>query len=114
VTRSAPPAAFVIMGASGDLTARKLLPALAALHEGGMLPHGFAIVGTARSEMTDEQFRKLLHEAAPEGGEGWRDVINRSRYVSGEYHSPLTYIQLGEVLREVDHSCATGGNRIFY
>jgi glucose-6-phosphate 1-dehydrogenase len=112
--RHAPPAAFVIMGASGDLTSRKLLPAIARLHKSGYLPHGFTIVGTARSEMTDEQFRKVLQEAAPVGGTGWRDVINRSRYVAGEYHSPLTYIRLGEVLREVDHSCATGGNRIFY
>jgi glucose-6-phosphate 1-dehydrogenase len=114
VTRHAPPAAFVIMGASGDLTSRKLLPALAALHESGLLPHGFTIVGTARSEMSDEQFRKMLHEAAPSGGDGWRDVINRSRYVAGEYQSPATYITLGEVLREVDRTCATGGNRIFY
>ncbi|HVV37302.1 MAG TPA: glucose-6-phosphate dehydrogenase [Acidimicrobiales bacterium] len=114
MTRQAPPAAFVIMGASGDLTTRKLLPALARLHAGGLLPHGFAIVGTARSEMNDEQFRQLLHDAAPKGGAGWRDVISRSRYVAGEYHSPLTYINLGEVLREVDNACATGGNRIFY
>ncbi|MEY2417426.1 MAG: glucose-6-phosphate 1-dehydrogenase [Actinomycetota bacterium] len=114
MNRSAPPAAFVIMGASGDLTARKLLPAIAALHEGGFLPHGFTIVGTARSEMSDDQFRKALHEAAPSGGDGWRDVINRSRYVAGEYHAPETYATLAKVLEEVDHECATGGNRIFY
>jgi glucose-6-phosphate 1-dehydrogenase len=114
VNRSAPPAAFVIMGASGDLTARKLLPAIAALHDGGFLPHGFTIVGTARSDMSDDQFRKALHEAAPSGGDGWRDVINRSRYVAGEYHAPETYATLAKVLEEVDRECATGGNRIFY
>src|SRR5262249_34292801 len=112
--RHAPPAAFVIMGASGDLTARKLVPALARLHHGGYLPHGFTIVGSARSEMSDDQFRKLLLEAAPSGGTGWRDVVNRSRYVAGDYQSPLTYMALGEVLREVDKTSATGGNRVFY
>ena len=104
--------------ASGDLTARKLFPAIAELHAGGFLPHGFAIVGSARTEMTDAQFLSArLLEAVPPGGaqgRGWRSVVARSRYVTGEYHSPLTYIALGEVLREVDQTCATGGNRIFY
>jgi glucose-6-phosphate 1-dehydrogenase len=102
------------MGASGDLTTRKLLPAIARMHKSDLLPHGFTIVGTARTQMTDEEFRKALHEAAPDGGQGWRDVINRSRYVSGEYQDAATYETLAEVLREVDRTCATGGNRIFY
>ncbi|MEY2424533.1 MAG: glucose-6-phosphate 1-dehydrogenase [Actinomycetota bacterium] len=114
MTRVAPPAALVVMGASGDLTARKLIPAIAELHAGGFLPHGFTIVGSARTEMTDEQFRTKLLEAAPDVGGDWRAVVGRSRYVTGEYGSAATYVTLGEVLREVDQSCATGGNRIFY
>jgi glucose-6-phosphate 1-dehydrogenase len=114
VSRVAPPAALVVMGASGDLTARKLFPAIAELHAGGYLPHGFVVIGTARTEMTDEQFRTHLLESTPNSAPGWRDVVARSRYVTGEYKSPLTYIALGEVLREVDQTCATGGNRIFY
>ncbi len=57
MTRVAPPAALVVMGASGDLTARKLFPAIAELHAGGFLPQGFTVVGSARTEMSDEQFR---------------------------------------------------------
>ena len=112
--RHAPPAALVVMGASGDLTARKLMPAIARLHAGGFLPNGFALVGSARTEMTDEQFQQKVLEEAPDGGDGWADVVKRFRYVTGEYHSTFTYMALGEVLRDLDQNENTGGNRVFY
>jgi glucose-6-phosphate 1-dehydrogenase len=114
MSRIAPPAALVVMGASGDLTTRKLIPAIAELHAGGFLPHGFALVGSARTEMNDEQFRDTLLEAAPGGGAGWRGVVGRSRYVTGEYRDAATYLAIGEALRDLDQNCATGGNRVFY
>jgi glucose-6-phosphate 1-dehydrogenase len=114
MSRAAPPVALVVMGASGDLTARKLMPALAQLHAGGFLNAGFGLVGSARTEMSDEEFQNKVLEAAPKGGEGWEDVVRRFRYVTGEYQSPLTYLRLGEVLGEFDAAYATQGNRVFY
>ena len=58
-----PPTALVIFGASGDLTARKLLPALYNLEEDAYLPAGFIVVGAARSKLSDEEFRSKLYEA---------------------------------------------------
>ncbi|HWW45134.1 MAG TPA: glucose-6-phosphate dehydrogenase, partial [Acidimicrobiia bacterium] len=55
--RRAPPATMTVFGASGDLAARKLYPALAGLARDGMLPDRFALVGTARSKMSDDDFR---------------------------------------------------------
>ncbi|MEY2469467.1 MAG: glucose-6-phosphate 1-dehydrogenase, partial [Actinomycetota bacterium] len=112
--RETPPAALVVMGASGDLTARKLIPAIAALHAAGSLPDGFALVGAARTEMTDEEFQKKVLDSAPNVGDGWAEVVKRFRYVSGGYDSTFTYMALGEVLRELDESAGTGGNRLFY
>src|SRR4029078_11065281 len=78
--KPADPQAIVIFGASGDLTKRKLLPGFFHLYSEGLLPHGFAIVGYARTEMTTEQFhayaKSVIAEfgkAAP-NGEAWEEV----------------------------------------
>ncbi|MBD0326109.1 MAG: glucose-6-phosphate dehydrogenase, partial [Pyrinomonadaceae bacterium] len=64
--RTAGPCAVVIFGASGDLTKRKLLPALYRLVQQRLLPAEFAIVGLARTEMTSEEFRTRMREAVAE------------------------------------------------
>ncbi|MEY2397292.1 MAG: glucose-6-phosphate 1-dehydrogenase [Actinomycetota bacterium] len=114
MSRHAPPAALVVMGASGDLTARKLIPAIAELHAGGFLPHGFTLIGCARTEMSDAQFQDHVLECAPKGGDGWNDVVKRFRYVTGNYDADSTYAELANVLHECDANGGTGGNRIFY
>ncbi len=58
-----PPCALVIFGASGDLTKRKLVPALYHLAQHKLLPENFAIVGTARTPMTEDDFRRKMHDA---------------------------------------------------
>jgi len=110
--RSAPPATLVIFGASGDLTRRKLLPAVESLARHNRLPSEFALVGVARTAMEDAQFaesalggRSLTDKPQLQGG---------IRYVSGGYDSPETYKRLGEVLDELDATRGTSGNRIFY
>src|SRR5579883_3677154 len=60
--RSAPPATMVIFGASGDLTRRKLVPALYNLALEHMLPSQFTVVGVSRTPESDEQFRQTMHE----------------------------------------------------
>jgi glucose-6-phosphate 1-dehydrogenase len=108
-----PPLALVVFGASGDLTARKLLPALAALSEHGALPDGFAVVGVARTEWSDDDFRRA---AAQAGGDdpAWNKIVDRFRYVAGEYGHPDTFDTLQSVLGELDRDCGTSGNRIYY
>ncbi len=112
--KQAPPAALVVFGASGDLTARKLIPALTELHRSGLLPDGFALVGTARTPMSDADFQALVLDASPDVDEAWRAVVARFRYVSGEYHETETYNALGRVLEELDAQHGTAGNRLFY
>ena len=110
-----PPAlALVVFGASGDLTARKLLPALAALHRHGALPDGFAVVGVARTEWSDDDFRRTAAEAGGADDPGWKEVVGRFRYVAGEYAHPDTFDKLQSVLGDLDAGAGTGGNRIYY
>ena len=110
-SRRAPPASVVVFGASGDLAARKLYPALAALARDGLLPARFALVGTARSHLEDEQFRAHLREVAPDHGPRWDEITAGARYVSGGYDDPGTYAELAAVLDGLD---GRDGNRLFY
>jgi len=112
--RAAPPAALTIFGASGDLTTRKLVPALAELANREMLSNGFTVVGIARSHLSDDEFRDRLRKAAPDDGGPWRDVIGAARYISGDYADEDTFTRLREVLDESDTTRGTGGNRVFY
>jgi glucose-6-phosphate 1-dehydrogenase len=116
--RRSPPCTFVIFGASGDLTERKLLPALDRLVESGRVPREFALIGVARSQMTDEQFRERCRQAVARAGSGesqaWTDLINSVRYVQGDYDDPATYQRLAEVLEQVEPDRKTGGNRVYY
>ena len=110
-----PPAqTLVVFGASGDLTARKLLPALAALAQHGALPEPFAVVGVARTEWTDEEFRQVVEQAGGDRSPAWHQVAECARYVSGEYGHPDTFTALKSVLDDLDRTVGTGGNRVFY
>src|SRR4051812_43941614 len=110
--RSAPPATLVIFGASGDLTRRKLLPAVESLARHNRLSEQFALVGVARTPMADEQFAESAL-----GGRSLTDkrqLAGGVRYVSGGYDDPATYKRLSEVLDELDAQRGTRGNRLFY
>src|SRR4051794_25256880 len=110
--RNAPPATLVIFGASGDLTRRKLLPAVESLARHNRLPSEFALVGVARTPMADEDFA-----TSALGGRGLRNMPGLEggiRYVSGGYDDPETFKQLAELLDELDAQRGTAGNRLFY
>ncbi len=111
---NAPPTALVIFGASGDLTARKILPALARLADHGVLDAGFTLIGVARTAWSDEEFRATVTEATPDAGPTWRKLTGRFRYVTGEYDHPDTFDLLKELLAEADRVDGTAGNRIYY
>src|SRR5919206_5118237 len=108
--RKAPPAALVIFGASGDLTARKLVPGLANLARHKRLPEEFAVVGVGRSELDDEGFRELVSGAAALPPQ----LLEHLRFVRGGYDDPQTYRALAELLGELDSTVGTAGNRLFY
>ena len=113
--RRSPPCALVIFGASGDLTARKLLPALARLAGYGGLPPEVALVGVARTPMTDDEFAERCRESvSSECHQRWKDLTAAARYVSGGYDDPATYQRLAEVLADCDRRQGTGGNRVYY
>src|SRR5438093_12612828 len=102
------PQAIVIFGASGDLTRRKLMPAFYHLFVEGLLPHGFAIVGYARTEMSDEDFHELAADSVKEfarcepAGEQWDDFVKRLSYTPGEFDSENAMEHLREHLEWTD------------
>src|SRR2546423_2238706 len=92
---------LVIFGASGDLTQRKLLPALYSLAHDGLLPSGQTIIGFARPDYTDEQFRAEIREACnkfartrPVDDAVWDNFAKGLFYVRGEFTEPEAYHRL--------------------
>jgi glucose-6-phosphate 1-dehydrogenase len=112
--RRAPPVALVIFGASGDLTSRKILPAIERLARRQALPSTFSVIGIARTDMSDDDFRSLAVKAVPEHSPGWESLVANFRYVAGEYAHPDTFDKLKSVLSEVDARVGTAGNRVYY
>jgi len=114
VLSKAPPVAMVIFGASGDLTGRKILPALARLADRGVLDDGFTVIGVARTEWSNEEFRAHVAESTPDGGPKWRALTERFKYITGEYDHPNTFDMLKTHLDEADRLDGTDGNRLYY
>jgi glucose-6-phosphate 1-dehydrogenase len=114
VLSKAPPVALVIFGASGDLTARKILPALGQLADRGVLDDGFTVIGVARTQWSDDEFRAHVAESTPDGGPKWKALTERFKYVAGEYDHPDTFSRLKDHLDEADRIDGTAGNRIYY
>jgi glucose-6-phosphate 1-dehydrogenase len=119
--RRAPPCAMVIFGASGDLTRRKLVPALFQLYRGGFLTERFAAVGVARRPYTKESFASEMEQAVrerangrPEAFERWEPFSTGIDYVPGEFHDPATYQRLASRLQALDRERQLEGNRLFY
>src|SRR3712207_5750620 len=88
--RRSPPCVLVIFGASGDLTARKLLPALERLAGYGALPPEVALVGVARTPMSDADFGELCRRSVSGDDPRWRELTAAARYVHGGYDDPAT------------------------
>ncbi len=107
--------ALVVFGASGDLAARKLFPALEALCDHEALPDHFVVIGVARTDWSDEDFRSHVLEATKDSKcENWPEVVSRFRYVAGEYGAKSTFDDLNKVLTTADKELGTSGNRVYY
>ena len=118
--RPGDPCAIVIFGASGDLTRRKLLPALYNLRRYGLLPKDVAIIGVGRKEMKREEFvarmgADLKEFATAEVEDGiWQDLADRLYYVAFEFDQPVGYGWLNDMLKDVEARHKTLGNVLFY
>src|SRR5947199_8990286 len=114
------PTALVIFGATGDLAKRKLLPALYNLAHEGALPERFALVGTARSEMTDEEFRDSAIESIKQFSRRRPDekvltkLLSDIRYVDGSFDDDHVYEQIAGALEDFDGVAGMTMNRCFY
>jgi glucose-6-phosphate 1-dehydrogenase len=112
------PCTIVIFGASGDLTARKLVPALFNLYRIGGLPNPLRIVGCARTTMNHEEFRAKLKEHLTLDGHSersqWQDLAPWIHYHPVDYGDISTFVDLAAHLKKLDKDRETGGNRVFY
>ncbi len=118
--RIAPPAGVVLFGVTGDLSKKKLLPAIYDLWNRGLLPPAFAFTGYARRDWSLEQFVEFVREAVVAGArtpfnEGtWRHLANRMRFVSGDFDDGAGFDRLAQAVAEVDEERGTLGNHVFY
>jgi len=115
------PCTMVIIGATGDLTQRKLGPALYNLMLGGFLPPEFTAVGFARRDMSDADFRDHLRDGIdaysrnkPVKRSIWDSFSHGIEYHRGEFHEPDAYGALATRLERIDRDRGTAGNRLFY
>jgi glucose-6-phosphate 1-dehydrogenase len=114
------PTALVIFGATGDLARRKLLPALYNLAHEGALPLRFALVGSARSEMTDDEFRELALDSVrefsrrPADDKVLRKLFSDVRYVAGSFDDDGIYEGIADALGDFDDIANLALNRCFY
>jgi glucose-6-phosphate 1-dehydrogenase len=120
IGRPGDPCIMVIFGASGDLTQRKLIPALYNLASEQLLSREFAVVGVARNPMTTDQFRAKVSQdikqyaTGPVDSDLWEWFVRRIYYVTGNFADANTYPQLKEALQKVDEDHSAHGNYFFY
>ena len=113
------PCSVVIFGITGDLSRRKLIPAIYDLANRGLLPPGFAVIGFARQE-PGQDFLQIVYEAAKSGARTqwresvWNQLAKGLRFVSGSFDDDAAWRQLAETVSEVDADRGTGGNHAFY
>ncbi len=118
--RKADPCVMVIFGASGDLTKRKLIPALLNLAVAKLLPEQFAIIGYSSNDLTSEAFRVLLTEeiskfaSCPITPEMWDWFLKRIYYIKGDFQNPEGYKTLKQQIAAVEKTHNISGNHFYY
>jgi glucose-6-phosphate 1-dehydrogenase len=118
--RSPDPCALVVFGATGDLTRRKIFPALYALASRRLLPERFGVVGVARTEQSTEEWVAEMRQAVDEHARDelepdvWDELTAGLRYVATDFANDGGQDRVVEVLRELDQERGTAGNRLYY
>jgi glucose-6-phosphate 1-dehydrogenase len=119
--RKTPPCVVVIFGANGDLTKRKLMPALYRLAYDGRLAPGFAVIGISRTVMTDDDFRARMRDSvskfledSPFDEDLWQSFARGLSYLPGDVGDKVLYEQISKSLGEIEKEHETAGNVLFY
>ena len=118
--RIAGPCVLVIFGVTGDLSRKKLMPAVYDLANRGMLPPGFGLVGFARRDWADQDFAQVVHDAVKENArtpfreEVWEQLLEGIRFVPGTFDDDDSFERLRTTIQELDNARGTGGNHAFY
>ncbi|OIV38997.1 glucose-6-phosphate dehydrogenase [Mangrovactinospora gilvigrisea] len=118
--RIAGPSGLVIFGVTGDLSRKKLMPAVYDLANRGLLPPGFSLVGYARREWANEDFAQEVHDAVKEHArtpfreEVWQQLAEGIRFVQGDFDDDEAFEKLRRTVDELDKQRGTGGNFAFY
>ncbi|HTY73654.1 MAG TPA: glucose-6-phosphate dehydrogenase [Actinomycetes bacterium] len=118
--RIAGPCGLVIFGVTGDLSRKKLMPAVYDLANRGLLPPGFALVGFARRDWAEEDFAQIVHDSVKEHArtpfreEVWRQLAEGVRFVAGDFSDDEAFENLRTTIETLDADRGTGGNHAFY
>ncbi|MFJ2733185.1 MULTISPECIES: glucose-6-phosphate dehydrogenase [unclassified Streptomyces] len=118
--RIAGPSGLVIFGVTGDLSRKKLMPAVYDLANRGLLPPGFSLVGFSRRDWEDQDFAEVVHEAVkqhartPFREEVWQQLSEGMRFVPGDFDDDTAFKHLRAAVEDLDSSRGTGGNFAFY
>src|SRR5215208_5880509 len=114
------PTTLVIFGGTGDLAQRKLLPAIYNLAHEGALPEGFNLIGVSRSEMSDDDYRKVARESIQQHSRRAPDeqvlekLLERVRYIAGTFDADSVFERLEQEIGQFDEEAGIAFNRIFY
>ena len=120
LNRIAGPSGLVIFGVTGDLSRKKLMPAIYDLANRGLLPPGFSLVGFARREWADQDFAKVVHDSVRQYArtefreEVWEQLLHGIRFVQGEFDDEAAFDRLKVTIDELDKARGTNGNFAFY
>lgn len=120
LNRIAGPSSLVIFGVTGDLSRKKLMPAVYDLANRGLLPAGFSLVGFARREWKNQDFGKVVKEAVKQYARTtwnesvWKQLSENIRFVSGEFDDDAAFDRLKATIDELDAKVGTNGNHAFY
>ncbi|GAB2872245.1 glucose-6-phosphate dehydrogenase [Streptomyces mayteni] len=118
--RIAGPSGLVIFGVTGDLSRKKLMPAVYDLSNRGLLPPGFSLVGFARRDWANEDFAEVVHDSVsqysrtPFREEVWRQLAEGMRFVPGVFDDDDAFVSLRDTIERLDKERGTGGNFAFY
>jgi glucose-6-phosphate 1-dehydrogenase len=120
LNRIAGPSGLIIFGVTGDLSRKKLMPAVYDLANRGLLPPGFALVGFARRDWETQDFEQVVHDAVkkyartPYDPDVWAQLAQGIRFVQGEFDDDEAFRHLKETVEELDEHRGTMGNHAFY
>ena len=120
LSRIAGPSGLIIFGVTGDLSRKKLMPAVYDLANRGLLPPGFALVGFARRDWETQDFENVVHNAVkqyartPFDDDVWKQLAQGIRFVQGEFDDDAAFARLKDTVEELDVHRGTMGNHAFY